>query len=81
MSLPKGICEALDRVRRNFIWGRRDKKRTSALITWDKVCEPKNRGGLGLKKMMEMNDALVLKIVWGLLSNNTGLWIKIFRSK
>lgn len=35
-------------------------------ISWDKLCQPKPHGGLGLRKSAHMNKALLTKFSWRL---------------
>ena len=40
------------------------KKERLALISWEKVCMPFNKGGLGLRRVTTMNDSLFVKLLW-----------------
>ena len=42
---------------------------------------PKNYGGLGFKKLAEMNHALLMKLSWEVVSNSEKLWVKVVCSK
>lgn len=42
---------------------------------------PKNMGGLGLRKMFEVNMALVAKLGWRLVESPDSLWVRITKSK
>ena len=52
-----------------------------SLVGWNKICVPKNHGGLGFRKMDEMIQALLMKLSWEVVSNSDKLWAKIFCSK
>ena len=52
-----------------------------SMVGWDKVCMPKNHGGLGFKKIDEMNQALLMKLSWEVVSNSDKLWVKVLCSK
>lgn len=45
------------------------------------ICQPKNRGGLGLNKVVEMNKVLLAKLNWGLLTEQDRIWCKVTRGK
>ncbi|CAN1818735.1 Putative ribonuclease H protein At1g65750 [Linum perenne] len=51
--LPSHICEKIDQKIRNFVWGSSDNCRKLHLVSWDTICKPKDRGGLGLRKTKE----------------------------
>lgn len=45
------------------------------------MCKPKAEGGLGIRKSREMNKALLAKVGWRLLSDDTSLWARVVRKK
>jgi hypothetical protein len=45
--LPKGLCEHLTSLIRNFWWGSKDAKRRVAWVAWDSMVKPKPLGGGG----------------------------------
>lgn len=61
ISFPISLCEDLDRVNRNFLWGSTESHRRVHLIGWDKVSVPKDQGGLGIRKTQDMNKILLAK--------------------
>lgn len=48
--LPQHICNELDRINRNFLWGDTSEKRRVHLVNWEEVCTTKEKGGLGLRE-------------------------------
>lgn len=66
MLLPVGICEAIDKKVRNFIWGNKEGERRMHLVSWDTVTRAKNHGGLGIRETREMNLVFLVKIGWRL---------------
>ena len=50
-------------------------------MKWDTICQPKPSGGLGLKQLNLMNDALLMKIGGGLIASPNSLWLKVLLSK
>ena len=45
--LPKKLCEELTGVIRQFWWGQMRNEKKIAWLSWDTMCTPKDRGGLG----------------------------------
>ncbi|CAL8105061.1 unnamed protein product [Prunus armeniaca] len=80
-KLPTSVCDALDKLNRNFFWGRSEKRSRVHLCQWDLVCRPKSKGGLGFKKTGAMNQALLAKIGWRLHIKDEGLWAEIYKAK
>jgi hypothetical protein len=66
--LPKWIIIKIDRVRRRFIWqGNKEaqgQKRPVCLANWTLITTSKELGGLGVKDLVCMNQALLLKWMW-----------------
>ncbi|CAN1178324.1 Putative ribonuclease H protein At1g65750 [Linum perenne] len=79
--LPVHVCEAIDKRIRDFVWGSVQGSRKIHNINWDTVCKPKSLGGLGLRSARDLNQAFLMKIVWGLVSRPSELWAKVLFSK
>ena len=76
------ICNELDRIFKKIWWGfPSNKKRNLSLKPWDSLCIPKPLGGLGLRKMREVNLALISKLGWKLLTNLDSLWVSQMHCK
>ena len=43
-QLPKGLCEDLERMERNFWWGQRDQEAKMAMVSWEKCVNQKHKG-------------------------------------
>ena len=50
-------------------------------VSWDIVCLPKNKGGLGIKDLSKFNEALIGKWGWDLANNQNQLWARVLMSK
>ncbi|KAL5831020.1 hypothetical protein ACOSQ4_016374 [Xanthoceras sorbifolium] len=81
VKLPGGICSNMDRINRNFLWGHMEEKKAVHLIKWDTVCKPKSKGGLGLKKMKNLNQSLLAKAGWRMIQPGAGLWSSLLHNK
>ncbi|EEF35351.1 hypothetical protein RCOM_0834200 [Ricinus communis] len=60
-KLPSSTCGVVDRLIRNFIWGRNEDKEKLHLVKWSNICQPKKRG-LGLRASQPFNEALLVKL-------------------
>ncbi|KAK0606978.1 hypothetical protein LWI29_007229 [Acer saccharum] len=81
IKLPSKISTSLDKINRDFLWGNSVDRKKVHLVKWDTVYLPKNLGGLGIKKMKVMNQALLAKVGWRLMQNNTSLWGRLLKDK
>ena len=50
------------------------------MVSWDKVCQPKKAGWLGLRKMEAVNSAFISKLTWNLFHGES-LWVVQMRGK
>lgn len=76
MFIPKGVCEAIERKIRKFIWGK-----SPHLVRWERVTMPKDIGGLGIKNLKEMNLAFLSKLGWRIIYDNRSLWTRTITAK
>jgi hypothetical protein len=64
-DLPPWAIRAVDKIRRGFLWrGSRDAKGGHCLVSWGKVCLPKELGGLGISDLKSLGWALRMRWVW-----------------
>ena len=74
--LPNSFCSKLDRIFKKNWWGFPTKKaRNLSLKAWDSLCISKVLGGLSLRKMKEVNLALISKLGWKLLNRSNSMWV------
>ena len=72
--IPIAVCDEIERITRNFIWGGSMEKRCPSLTNWDIVTMPKANGGLGIRKMRQCNVAFLSKLAWRLMNESNSLW-------
>lgn len=84
-KLPLGLCDNIDRRVRSFIWDGPNKERIELVVwlnhKWDKVTQPKKRGGLGIQCTMDMNMALMAKLGWRMLNDTNSQWANVLVNK
>lgn len=70
--LPKKCFDLLQKkVCNSFLWNGAPDTARGAEVSWDSVCTP---GGLGLRRLEDMNQVFSLKLIWMLFASNGSLW-------
>ncbi|KAL0295349.1 UNVERIFIED_CONTAM: hypothetical protein Sradi_6840200 [Sesamum radiatum] len=73
--LPKSIIQNVERKMREFVW-KGSSVSGCAKVSWAQVCKPKEQGGLGIRSVLHMNQAMMMKHVWRILQrDNQSLWV------
>ncbi|CAL5401403.1 unnamed protein product [Camellia sinensis] len=76
-----GIRYLEDSTKARFLWGGSELKKKIHLVKWEEVTKTKHLGGLGIKKLKEVNDCLLAKWWWRYGSEDRVLWKDILISK
>lgn len=56
---------------RNFIWSGDTDKRKMVTVSWKKLCKPYAQGGVNLRSIKILNQALNRKLSWNLLNSQS----------
>lgn len=73
--LPKACLEALEKLCNSFFWSGAPNSARGAKVSWESVCTPKAAGGLGLRRLENMNQVFGLKLIWLLFAGTGSLWV------
>nr|KAJ0216654.1 hypothetical protein LSAT_V11C300153720 [Lactuca sativa] len=76
---PMGVISTLERIRRKFLWGEMENNKKINWVTWEKVIEHKEAGGLGLGSLRALNLSLIAKWWWRLRVNQGKLWSQVIQ--
>ena len=79
--IPRKVRIRLERIQRDFLWGDLGDKRKIHLVKWPDVCKAKNFGGLGLRRLNSLNQALLGKWFCKFFVEPESLWRKIICGK
>ncbi|XP_057793037.1 uncharacterized protein LOC131009639 [Salvia miltiorrhiza] len=79
--LPGGVCSDIERACSNFWWGEKDIGNCMHWASWDKLCSPKSKGGLGFRKLAAFNQALLAKQAWRIIKKPDSLLARIMQKR
>ena len=63
-SIPVNVARRIECIQRNFLWGEMGEEHKFHLVAWDRICTPIQQGGLGVRKIIPFNLALLGKWLW-----------------
>lgn len=81
MKLPSFVCDDEEAICWNFISGSSDSQRKWHLVSWGKICQPKEHGGVGFKNLKILNKAYIVKLAWQMINDPEKLWVQIMKAK
>ena len=67
-KLPSSVLKEIVKLQRNFMWGWESGEKKIAWISWKKVCESREAGGLGI---LDMGYSM-----WLCWKNGFGVWVQ-----
>ena len=79
--MPKIVCARLEKIQRDFLWGGGNLDRKPHLVNWKTVCLEKSRGGLGVRGLSVMNQALLCKWCRRFANERDSLWRLVINTK
>ena len=80
-KVPDHVCNKMDSIVRAFWWGHDHGEKKLHLLNWDRICQPKGRGGLGFKKFKYMNQAMLNKQFWRICHSPLSLLARTFKAR
>lgn len=78
--LPRGLCDSITSIIRQFWWGSKQGKRKPSWVAWDMMTRPKHLGGLGFRDLEIFNLALLARQAWRLMTDETSLSAKVLKA-
>lgn len=79
--IPKAVYQKLEQLQRAFVWVDTEEHHKPHLVCWEVCCLPKANGGLGFRRLDLVNNAFIMKLVWGVISNPNALWAQVLNGK
>ncbi|KAJ0744136.1 putative RNA-directed DNA polymerase [Helianthus annuus] len=76
-AAPKGVIKKLEKIRREFLWGKTSAGHKLRWVRWSLLLKAKKLGGMGVGSIQSFNQAMLIKWWWRLKSNPNHLWAKV----
>ena len=80
-KLSNTLCDELTGMIRQFWWGQVKDEKKLAWMSWEKMCLPKEKGGMGFRDLKLFNLALLVKQGWRLQTNSSLLFYRVYKAK
>lgn len=75
--VPVGVCEKIEQMVWNFVWGSTSNTRKIHLVNWDTCRRPMVKGGLVLWRLVPQNHSFLMKLDFQITTNVVALWVRI----
>jgi hypothetical protein len=76
---PVCVLKEMISIQRRFLWGAGLDSRKLCWVSWDRICQPKEKGGLGIKNLSIFNSALLCKWKWRGMCDRMAPWQDLLR--
>ena len=80
-KIPEGLCEEIEGLLARFWWGSFQSKKKVHWKAWYKMCLPKFEGGLGFRRFIQHNQALLANQAWRILMNPSSLVSQVLKAR
>ncbi|CAN6282264.1 unnamed protein product [Urochloa humidicola] len=80
----KCFMKKINSILRRFWWQgvqEEDSSKSFHFRSWDDICRPKHEGGLGIRKLQDVNKSLVLHSAWLIASDKDSFLARILKAK
>jgi hypothetical protein len=72
--IPASMAKRIEKLQCDFLWGGLNEEFKYHLVNWDKVYSPISEGGLGIRKLIVFNQALLGKWLWRYAYEREAWW-------
>ena len=79
--IQRKVRIGLEIIQREFLWGDMEERRKIHLASWSVICKDKKHGGLGLRHLEGLNQALLGTWLWRFSLERESFWRRVIRGK
>jgi ribonuclease HI len=79
--IPDSTIKELERLMNSFWWGGGANNKGIRWLAWDRMTQPKNRGGMGFRDLQAFNLAMIAKQGWNILTKPHSLVAKLYKAR
>ena len=72
--IPVSMAKQIEKIQRDFLWGCDEGVNRYRLVSWDVICQPRHNGGLGIRRLVTFNRALLGKLLWRFAVEGESFW-------
>lgn len=80
-KMPEGVAREIEKIEAAFLWGGDGLKRKVHLVKWMEVTKSVAQGGLGIRRIRDVNACLLLKWWWKFGNQISALWRHVICSR
>ncbi|KAL5542188.1 hypothetical protein UlMin_009898 [Ulmus minor] len=80
-KIPSTLCRELGSIVARFWWGSTPTNRKINWVSWENMCLPKHKGGMGFRDLFLFNQSLVAKQAWRILKYPQSLMSRVLKGK
>lgn len=74
MNLSIKVINQLHKIIAKFYWGNTAGAKNKHWVSWEGMCYPKEKGGLGFRSLHHMSKAVFAKLWWVFRTSTSSLW-------
>lgn len=79
--IPTSLCKELEGICAKFWWEGSNANKGLHWKSWETLCKKKEEGGLGFKRLVGFNQALIAKQVWRMVVYPDSLVAQLFKAR